>query len=127
VYKQWHNVALPVKFGQMLDEQLDYAIISLIRVKKRYFEPLTRAKLVITSTTENGGTQTKETQYFIANDNFTETPVGSGVYNHEIALIELTKFLECFHVESLCFTNPNGNVYKFNSSAPSLLESESGV
>jgi hypothetical protein len=124
VYKQWHNVALPVKFGQMLDEQLDYAMVSLIRVKKRYFEPLTRAKLVITSTTENGGTQTKETQYFIANDNFTETPVGSGVYNHEIALIELTKFLECFPVESLCFTNPNGNDFTRSASAPLLTTTE---
>lgn len=108
-YTLWKNVAIPVKFGQMLDEQLDYAVVSLSRIKRRIFKPLTRCKLVITTTTEYGGTQSKTIEYFVANDDYTETPVGSGVYNHELSLIELTKFLECFPVETLCFTNPNGN------------------
>ena len=123
-YTLWKNVVIPVKFGQMLDEQLDYAIVSLSRVKRRLFKPLTRCRLVITTTTEYGGTQTHETEYFVANDNYTESPVGSGIYNHELSLIELTKLLECFPVETLCFTNPNGNDFTRGASAP-VLESGS--
>lgn len=121
-YVQWKNVVLPVKFGQFLDEQLDYAVVSLMRVKRRVFKPLTRVKLVIKSKTEyEEEPQTLETEYFIANDDFTETPVGSGVYNHELSLIELTKLLECFPVESLCITNPHGNDYTQSASAPELI------
>ena len=119
-YTLWNNVVIPVKFGQFLDEQLDYAIVSLSRVKRRLFKPLTRCRLVITTTTEYGGTQTHETEYFVANDNYTESPVGSGIYNHELSLIELTKLLECFPVETLCFTNPNGNDVTRGASAPVL-------
>ena len=67
-YTLWKNVVIPVKFGQMLDEQLDYAIVSLSRVKRRLFKPLTRCRLVITTTTEYGGEQSKTINYFIAND-----------------------------------------------------------
>lgn len=121
-YTLWKNVVIPVKFGQFLDEQLDYAIVSLSRVKRHLFKPLTRCRLVINTTTEYGGTQTHETEYFVANDNYTESPVGSGIYNHELSLIELTKFLECFPVETLCFTNPNGNDFTRGASAPVLEE-----
>ena len=30
----WNNVAIPIKYGQLLDEQLDYAQISLVRIRK---------------------------------------------------------------------------------------------
>ena len=119
-WKTWKNVVMPVKFGQFLDEQLDYAMVSLVRVKKKYFEPLTRARLTVISNTEHGGEQRKVIEYFVANDEYIEMPVGSGCYNHELSLIELTKFLECFPVESLCFTNPNGNNFTKGASAPVL-------
>lgn len=119
-WKTWKNVVMPVKFGQFLDEQLDYAVVSLVRVKKKYFEPLTRARLTVISNTEHGGEQRKVIEYFVANDEYVETPVGSGCYNHELSLIELTKFLECFPVESLCFTNPSGNNFTAGASAPAL-------
>jgi hypothetical protein len=109
IWKEWENVSVPVKYGTLLDEQLDFATVNLIRIKKKEFKPLTRARLTITSTTDYTEPQKSVIEYFIANDDFYESPVGSGAYNHELTLIELTKFLECFPLETLCFTNPTGN------------------
>jgi hypothetical protein len=105
------NVVIPVKYGKLLDEQLDYATVTLQRVKQEVFKPLTRARLTVTSTTEHGGDQTETLNYFIANDDFFESPLGKTPkeYTHNLTLIELTKYLECFPLESLCFTNPSGN------------------
>lgn len=119
-WKTWRNIAVPVKYGTLLDEQLDYAVVTLARVKRKQFKPMTRAKLTITSNTEHGGEQPKTMEYFIANDDAFETPIGSGAYNHELTLIELTKFLECFPLESLCFTNPNGNDYLKGAMLPNF-------
>lgn len=95
------NVALPIKYGKLLDEQLDYATIDLVRVKKKEFKLLSKA--IITITDKDGNEE--ELCYFLANDNSFESPVGSGAYNHTLTLIELTKYLECFPLENLCFTN----------------------
>lgn len=104
----WNNVAIPVKYGQLLDEQLDYAQISLVRIRKARFAPLTKARITVTSTTTDAvKPQSKILEYFVADDTSEETPVGSGIYNHTLTLIEYTKFLECFPLESLCFTNPS--------------------
>lgn len=118
-WKTWNNVAIPVKYGNLLDEQLDYAVVTLARVKRKLFKPLTKARLTVTSKTDYDE-QTETKVYFIANDDVFETPIGREGYNHELTLIELTKFLECFPLESLCFTNPNGNDYTREASRPSL-------
>ncbi len=118
----WKNVAVPGKYGTLLDEQLDFATVTLLRIRKREFKPLTRARLTITSITPDGGTQGGVINYFVADDDFYESPVGSGAYNHEITFIELTKFLECFPLETLCFTNPNGRNYAEGAPAPVLNE-----
>ena len=121
-WKTWENVVLPVKYGTLLDEQLDYSVVTLSRVKKKVFKPMTRAKLIITSETKfTQEPQTKTIDYFIANDDGFETPIGSKAYNHELTLIELTKFLECFPLESLCFTNPNGNKYVGETTLPPTI------
>ena len=101
------NVALPIKYGKLLDEQLDYATVDLVRVRKESFPLFAKAIIDVTSETEEK--QTTSGTYFIANDNAYETPVGSGCFNHTLTLIELTKYLECFPLENLCFTNPHGN------------------
>jgi hypothetical protein len=119
-WKTWKNVAIPVKYGNLLDEQLDYAVVTLVRVKRKQFKPMTRARLKITSKTEHGGEQPQTIDYFVANDDAFETPIGSKAYNHELTLVELTKFLECFPLESLCFTNPNGNDYTRAETLPDL-------
>lgn len=124
-WKEWKNVAIPVKYGKLLDEQLDYAQVELLQIKKARFEPMTKASITITSKTEDGETQggifgDGVIEYLIADDESEETPVGSGIYNHTLTLIEYTKFLECFPLESLCFTNPRGNVYSSNQVAPTI-------
>ena len=119
-WKSWRNIAIPVRYGTLLDEQLDYAVVTLSRIKRKEFKPMTRADLVITSATEYGGVQEKTYQYFIASDEAYETPVGSGVYQHELTLVELTKYLECFPLESLCFTTPNAGSKKVSGSRPTL-------
>ena len=119
-WKTWKNVAIPVKYGNLLDEQLDYAVVSLARVKRKQFKPMTRARLTVASETEHSEEQSQTIDYFVANDDAFETPIGSKAYNHELTLIELTKFLECFQLESLCFTNPHGNEYGDYSSIQRL-------
>lgn len=54
-------------------------------------------------------TQTFTREYFIATDNAEESPVGSGLYDHELYAIELTKLTEGFIGDSISFTNPLGN------------------
>lgn len=125
-WKTWHNVSIPIKYGMLLDEQLDYAVVSLARVKRKLFKPMTKALLEVKSNTEYGGEQSKTVEYFIANDDSFEAPIGSGAYNHELTLIEQTKFLECFQLESLCFTNPGGNDYSSAGVLP-LLEQETNA
>lgn len=120
-YRTYSNVILPVKYGKLLDEQLDFATVTLSRVKQKEFKPLTKVKLAIENTTE-AGWKVEATYYFIANDDFFETPVGSGYYQHELTLIELTKFLECFPLETLCFTNPSGG-FSTSGIAP-ILETD---
>ena len=114
VWITWDNTVIPVKYGKLLDEQLDYATVTLQRVKKEVFKPLTRARLTVKSNTEYGNEQTETLDYFIANDDFFESPIGKTPkqYTHNLTLIELTKYLECFPLETLCFTNPGAKEYK---------------
>lgn len=144
-------VVSPVKLGNLLDERLDEANITLRYIDKPYFEPQTLVRVNITNAPEaayssemarnilntsdydfterltdkylssdghleavyEGGTFTQlYVKYFIvASDNAIETIPGSGRFEHEIYLIERTKFLEGFIGDSLTFTNPNGLVY----------------
>ncbi len=101
------NAVFPFKYGEFLDEQLDYATLTLSRVSTEIFAPLTPVTVEIISRGTNG-TQTKTKNYIIANDDGRETPNGSGFYRHELTLVEETKYLEGFMVESLCVTNAGG-------------------
>ena len=104
--KEYKNATFPFKYGNFLDEQLDYATITLTRVKKEYFAPTTPVRVII-----NQGKKTITLDYIVAQDNFRETPVGSGEFRHQLTLIEPTKLLEGITVETLCFTNPGATVY----------------
>ena len=121
-WKTWKNVVSPLKYGKMLDEQLDYATVSLFRVKKKTFAPMTKARVKIKSVMGDE-VQTETLDYLIASDSATESPVGSGIYNHELTLIEYTKFLEGFIVDNLCFTNPSGGDYTKGATKPNYTES----
>lgn len=112
------NTVFPFKYGDFLDEQLDFATLTLSRVSPEVYAPLTPVYITITSNGTNG-VQSKEKTYLIAEDSAYETPNGSGFYRHELMLIEETKYLEGFMVESLCVTNAGGRNYTQKS--PDLI------
>lgn len=111
--EEYQNAVFPFKYGEFLDEQLDYATITLSRVNKERFKLLSRVVVSVRSRSQlsDEKEQTKEFYYVLSDDNFRESPVGSGLYTHELTLIEPTKLLEGIQVETLCFTNPGARVY----------------
>ena len=112
------NAVFPFKYGDFLDEQLDFATLTLSQVSPEVYAPLTPVYITITSNGTNG-VQSKSKTYLIAEDSAYETPNGSGFYRHELMLIEETKYLEGFMVESLCVTNAGGRNYTQKS--PDLI------
>jgi len=116
------NVVTPLKWGNLLDERLDEFQLSLRQIEKENFAPLTPVEIQLTNelywgyddrTTEELRTETK--YYVVANDNAEETQIGSGLYNHDLYLLEATKSAECYVVDSLTFTNSLGRVYTENA------------
>lgn len=131
------HAVFPLKTADLLDEQLDECEVTLKRVPLEYIQPMTPVRLTLTNTPsarflspetvinrqENDNvaitfdnntkkiTETLTRDYIVANDYAIEQPVGSGKYNHQLYLIELTKILEGYIVDSLAFTNPLGNDY----------------
>ena len=132
------NAVFPLKVANLLDEQLDEINLTLKQTDFEYIYPLTPVKITITSKVESlyslsdyerfkGQIETETTleynestkqitetriiEMVVASDNGIETPNGSGLYNHELYLIELTKILEGFIGDNISFTNPLGNDY----------------
>lgn len=106
----------PLKWGNFLDEQLDEMYLALRHCPIENFKPLTpveihfKNELYFGSTTVD--TQTKIKRYFVANDsNAEENPVGRKLYNHDLYLIEITKYAECIVVDTITFTNDLGRSY----------------
>lgn len=116
------NTVLPLKWGNFLDERLDECSLSLRAVKKKIFAPLTPVEIEITNQKYYGAGKNKrilntrkETKYYlVANDNASEFQIGSGLYNHELSLIEVTKYAECIVVDTNTVTNSLGRVYTDN-------------
>lgn len=104
--KEYTSV-FPLKYGQYLDEQLDYAIFEIIRTKEQYFTPTTPVEITITSEVD-GVKEVNTLRYVVSSDNSRESPLGSGEYRHQITAIEPTKLLEGIPVETLCFTQAGG-------------------
>ena len=119
------RIVMPIKFGNFLDERLDECNLSLRAVKKEVFSPLTPVEIRIKSTEYFGewgnnprltGQNSEQIFHFvIANDSATEFRPGSGLYNHELYCIEVTKVAECIVVDALTFTNDIGRNYTENS------------
>ena len=93
-------VQFPFKTSNLLDEQLDEASLVLVGVPDKIFKPLT----TVTVTVESGN-NSKTYSMLVATDQADEIPSGECKYNHELYLIEQTKFLECFVSRSLGFLN----------------------
>ena len=98
---------LPAKYDEHIDEQLDLASASVYGVKTEMYEPFAPVTLEIEGKPDDGET-TITKHYRLMSDRSEESPNGSGFYRHELLLIEETKYLEGFMVESLCVTNAGG-------------------
>ena len=122
----YENVVLPIKYGQFLDEQLDYAVITLERISKKRFDLFTPVNMSIrVEDSQNQEDDILSDNMLIINDESFESPVGSGLYRHDITIIEATKLAEGIQVESLCVTNTNGNDYTRSAVAPILETTQS--
>ena len=95
----------PFKRGEILDEQLDAASV-IVYSRVPYYTPGTRVQVTVGS-----GTYGYADGYEISLDNAAEVPAGSGIYKHELSLIELTKEGEGIICPSLTFTNALGITY----------------
>ena len=111
---QYLNAAVfPFGFSEVLDATLDSATITVCRVPNEIIEILTDVTVVVKS--DANGEQSFSSDWLVSHDDSVESPVGSGLYNHTLSLIELTKFSEGFIGDSLCITHPGGNVYTENA------------
>lgn len=108
-----HRVPFPIKWSQLLDEQLDEASLMLIRTKTKNIPPLT--DVVITMWNEKDPSVTQTLNMIVASDKSDEIPAGSGRYNHEMYLIEQTKYLEGFLCRSQGYVNSLGRIYTDNA------------
>lgn len=101
------HIVFPVKWNDLLDERLDEARISLKAIQQEVFQPLLPVTITLTDFEGN----TKQLDYVISSNFSKELPPGSGLYDHEFVLIEQTKILEGFLVDTMTFTNDLGRNY----------------
>lgn len=106
----------PLKWGNFLDERLDEMYLALRHCPIKNFKPLSPVEIRKTNVLSFGGvtvdTQTQIKRYIVADDSdVTENPVGKGLYDHNLYIIELTKIAECFVVDTITFTNDIGRNY----------------
>ena len=127
------KVVAPFKFGDLLDERLDEAYITLKNLKeKEPFRPLSLVEIDLVCEGEQklGGiketervdveqtynedhtlTQKISKRFIVANDTVNNYPVGTELYTHDLYFIEETKILEGFICDSISFTNALGHNY----------------
>ena len=118
------NCIMPAKYNDHLDEQLDMATVSVFGVTTEIFKPF--CKVTITAEGAPRENEPTITRYYrLMEDRAEESPVGTGKYRHDLTLIEETKFLEGFLVESLCVTNAGGRQYQ--SVTAELVNGSSGT
>ena len=123
---------MPLKWGNFLDERLDEMYIGLRHCPFENFKPLTPVEIHFSNELYFGSTtvdtQTDIKRYIIADDqNATENPVGSGLYDHDLYIIEVTKLLECIAVDTNTITNDLGRSYTNNAPpvTPVITEGQS--
>lgn len=127
-----HYTVMPLKWGNLLDERLDEMYLSLRRCPVENFKPLTPVEIHFTNRFYYGSktidTQTQVKRYIVANDpQAVESPVGSGRWNHDLYIIELTKYLECIVVDTNTITNDLGRTYTKNAeNVAAVIESADG-
>ncbi len=120
-----HNAVYPLKWGDFLDERLDECYLSLRSIDVEHFEPLTPVEIVLhnklyfckkDTPKETLPDERERTKYYIiANDSAVEKPFGSGFYDHELYLVEVTKYAECVTCDTATITNSLGRNYTANA------------
>lgn len=100
----------PLNIGQLLDEKLNEAYVTIVKSKIPYFKPTTEMQAVVTN-----GNKTNRYYFIVARDDAVELPNGSGEYRHDLYLIERTKWLEGILGQTITFTNTGKNIYTANA------------
>lgn len=84
-----------------LDSSLDSGVLTLKMISRaEVFKPFTAVTI-----TYNDGDTEQTRGFFVANDNMVAI-IGTGLYNHKISLIEETKLLEKYIVDTNTITQP---------------------
>lgn len=91
----------PLGIGELLDERLNEAYITIVNSKTPVFRPCTE----IMVTVKEGEAIKKQYYFIVARDDAAEMPIGSGMYKHDLYLIERTKLLEGVLGQTVTFTN----------------------
>ena len=102
------NVFFPIKWTEILDEQLDEGVLTLVNCDTDIFKPLSRVEISLWN--ESTSNEVKEIVMLVSSDSAEEMPVGSGKFKHSLSIIEETKFLEGFICRSQGYVNPLGTV-----------------
>ena len=124
--KPYPKSVFPLKTGNLLDEQLDEAYLTMVLCKEEHFDMLSRVQIDARTKNAYGQiTSEKSFNYVIANDRSVLTIKDKKLYKHEIYLIEETKLLEGLVGDSIVFTNTLGNIYTLNAPLSTPISSES--
>ncbi len=138
----------PLKWGNLLDERLDEAYVTLKFVPKTLqdgvFRPLSLVKLIIYCEPDTYQTglqpetdgveqqllennrlrQFTEKRFLVAKDMVYNNPIGGDFATHELYIIEETKFLEAFICDTLTFRNALLNRFGEQYAAALILVSD---
>lgn len=96
-------VALPISIQKTVDESLDQASLRLVHTD--IVDPIKPLSIVDIEFLDTQGVIKKTYSFFVSNDNVTNN-ILTDTYNHELALIEMTKWLERFANIVKCNTRP---------------------
>lgn len=100
------NTVFPYSYGNLLDESLDEANLSVVLSTKQKLAIQTKLTAIITN-----DTKTYTRTYVVASDTVEEKPLGSGKYTHSLYLLEETKLLESVTCGGLAFTNSKTQIF----------------
>lgn len=115
----------PTTFNQLLAKQLDEFTLELLQIDKPIFKPITTVIITVWNEKypiEDYPEKALRLRYVITSCKSNEIPAGSGKYNHQLALIEETKYLECFIVRSCGFVNPLRKEYTKIKVVPNVYQ-----
>ena len=100
------NTVFPYSYGNLLDESLDEANLSIVLSTKQKLAIQTKLTAIVKT-----GEKSYIRTYVVASDTVEEKPLGSGKYTHSLYLLEETKLLESITCGELAFTNSKSQAF----------------